>query len=255
MRRLDLFLVEIGLAPSRSKAQQMIEAGEVEVLFQGQWKEERSSSRKVDATRAESIRIKPTSQTLKYVSRGGLKLESALTHLKLDVSGWRCLDVGQSTGGFTDALLQHGATLVVGFDVGHDQLHPNLKSDARVVALEGLHVRDLMTSEPLIELVREGLDLAVVDVSFISLAPVLPVLANALPSGTRLLALVKPQFEVGPGGLGKGGLVTDENLFREVESRVLRDLKKCGFTERDYFPCAVRGQDGNQEFFVYAVRD
>jgi 23S rRNA (cytidine1920-2'-O)/16S rRNA (cytidine1409-2'-O)-methyltransferase len=255
MKRLDQILVEMGLAPTRSKAQQMIQAGEVEIFDRNEWRSVHRPAHGVDERRSDRIRLKAGARTLKYVSRGGLKLESALDHLKLDVTGWNCLDVGQSTGGFTDALLRHGARQVAGFDVGHDQLHPSLRKDPRVVALEGLHVRDLQIHSRLLELIQGGLDLTVVDVSFISLTQVLPVLAKVFPPGGRILALVKPQFEVGPEGVGKGGLVTDEKLFDDVRSRVLLALGKCGFTERDYFPCAVRGQDGNQEFFVYAVRN
>lgn len=255
MKRLDQFLVDADLAPTRSKAQQMIRSGEIEILFQGKWRTEFSPARKINAQVTDHVRIKATARTLKYVSRGGLKLESALDHLGLNVTGWRCLDVGQSTGGFTDVLLKQGAARVLGFDVGHDQLHPDLRADPRVFAQEGLHVRDLKANHVFFSRIQDGLELTVVDVSFISLAHVLPVLSEVLMKGCRLLCLVKPQFEVGPKGIGKGGIVTETELFDIVRSRVLLDLKKCGFTDKDYFPCAVRGQDGNQEFFVYAVRN
>lgn len=252
MKRLDAVLVERGLAPSRTKAQAMIEAGEVSVaVAAGLWKTVTQSSYKIGD---HEIRIDPASSTLKYVSRGGLKLEGALKHLRLDVRGLRCLDLGLSTGGFADCLLQAGAIQVVGIDVGHDQLAEKLKTESKLKQFEGVNVRDLSKQLAIRELIAEGVDLVTVDLSFISLTLALPVLQEILPRGTRLLALVKPQFEVGASNLDKNGIVQDPKLFAAVEADVLRALEKYGFSTQDYFACGVKGQDGNQEFFVFASR-
>ncbi len=256
MKRLDQWLVELGLAPTRSKAQQLIRAQEVEIRHNGRWQLIITPAHKAAHVKLEDVRVTPQSQTLKYVSRGGLKLAAALKHLALDVNGWRCMDVGQSTGGFTDCLLQHGASAVLGVDVGHGQLHSKVAGDPRVMALEGLNARDLEKDIRVAQWLKEqNLDLVVVDASFISLCLLIPVLAQVMPDGSRLLALVKPQFEVGAQALGKAGVVLDAALFDQVESRVLIALRKYGFKEQDYFICALKGQDGNQEFFVYALRN
>jgi 23S rRNA (cytidine1920-2'-O)/16S rRNA (cytidine1409-2'-O)-methyltransferase len=251
MKRLDAVLVERGLAPTRTKEQRMIEAGEVEVEVQGVWKKILQCSYQISE---HLIRIDTDPRTLKYVSRGGLKLEAALKHLALDVSGYKCFDLGLSTGGFADCLLQHGAVRVVGVDVGHGQLAEKLKTEAKLKHFEGVHVRDVPAHAPIRGLLREGIDLATVDVSFISLNHVFPVLQEILPRGAKLLALVKPQFEVGPSNLDKNGIVQDPKLFERVRSEVLRALEKYGFSSADYFASDVKGQDGNQEFFVFAAR-
>lgn len=248
MKRLDQWLVELGLAPTRSKAQQQITAGDVRV----HGTPVTQVSRKYATLTRDDIHLNPESTILKYVSRAGLKLEAAMAHVRLSVSGMRVLDIGLSTGGFTDCLLAHGASEVLGIDVGHDQLHARLKSDARLTALEGVHVRDLPTHPHAITWLARGVDLVVVDVSFISLEHVIPVLEAVAPR--RVLALVKPQFEVGPEHLNGKGLVHDPAQFTRVRERVLHWLTKYGFSVEDYFASAVKGQDGNQEFFVSAVR-
>ena len=243
MKRLDSLVVELGLAPSRSKAQQMIAAGEVEVCAaNGEWKVITQVSFKTAA----EVRVVAESTTLKYVSRGGLKLEGALQDFALDVRGWRCLDLGLSTGGFADCLLQKGAAHVTGYDVGHGQLNARLKNESKLKQFEGVNVRELRLSE--------SFDLCTVDLSFISLKLVFPVLGEQLVSGTRLLALVKPQFEVGAENLGRAGVVQDVALFATVKTEILHVLEKCGFSTVDYRASQVKGQDGNQEFFVYAIR-
>lgn len=252
MKRLDQALVEWGLAPSRNKAQQLIDAGEVEIFSGGGWTVVKQSSRSVDD--GTQVRVSENSRTLKYVSRGGLKLESALAHLRLDVNGWRCLDLGLSTGGFTDCLFQHGASAVCGIDVGHDQLESRLRSESRLTAFEGVNVKDLAAHEGVGVWLKGGVDLCVADLSFISLLSVLPRIAGVLPKGTRCLVLLKPQFEVGPGGLDKGGLVRDPGLHQETLGRALREFGKCGFSVQADFPSEVKGQDGNQEYFIYACR-
>ena len=254
MKRLDAVLVQLNLAPSRTKAQRMIEAGEVEVLHNQEWKCIRQTSYMMKELNRELIRVPLESMTLKYVSRGGLKLEGALKHLRLEVQGWRCFDVGLSTGGFTDCLLRHGATSVVGVDVGHAQLATKLKTEAKLKHFEGVHVRDIPKHAEVLACLAPGVDLAVVDVSFISVAHVLPVLSEVLPRGARLLALVKPQFEVGAANLDKNGIVQDPEQFAFVQAQVLRDLEKYGFSSLDYFASEVKGQDGNQEFFAFALR-
>jgi 23S rRNA (cytidine1920-2'-O)/16S rRNA (cytidine1409-2'-O)-methyltransferase len=255
MRRLDHVLVELRLAPTRTKAQQLIEAGDVEILSQGEWKVIRQSSYSIAQPSRENVRVKQDAEILKYVSRGGLKLEGALEHLQLDVSGFRVLDLGVSTGGFSDCLLQKGAQEICGIDVGHSQLHEKLMREPRLMTFEGVNVKQISEYKLILDWIARGLDLCVVDLSFISLISVLPVIADILPAQTRLLALVKPQFEVGAGNLDKRGLVReDSKLFDDVKARVLHALAKCGFSGEDYFPSRLRGQDGNQEFFVYSRR-
>lgn len=252
MKRLDLALVELGLAPSRTKAQQMIEAGEVEVLRQGHWQVIQQSSHQLKNPSLEYVRKAKDSEVLKYVSRGGLKLEGALRHLQLDVGGWRCLDLGLSTGGFSDCLLQAGASEVFGVDVGHGQLHPSLEGHPRLQSFEGVNVKNLASFEPFQEWAKRGLDFCVADLSFISLLSLLSDLAGWMPKEARFLGLVKPQFEVGANHLNKSGIVKDPQLFREVEFEALKILAQTSWEAKDFFPSLLKGQDGNQEFFLFA---
>jgi 23S rRNA (cytidine1920-2'-O)/16S rRNA (cytidine1409-2'-O)-methyltransferase len=189
---------------------------------------------------------------LRYVSRGGLKLEGALKHTGFDPASQIVLDVGQSTGGFTDCLLAHGARHVVGVDVGHGQLHARLRADPRVSALEGVHVRDL-------GLLRQhaptgGFTLVVGDLSFISMIGSLPELLPWLEVHGHLLVLIKPQFELGPQALGKGGLVKDEADYPRLEARVRLACTALGLKVLDYFDSPITGGDGNREFFLHASR-
>ncbi len=245
MKRLDSALVEWGLAPSRTKAQAMIAAGEIEICKNNEWVIAEDQSAQVEL--ADQVRIKAGGQTLKYVSRGGLKIEAAAQHVGLSAQGLRCLDVGISTGGFTDFLLQSGAAAVLGIEVGHGQLHEKLKNHARLTAFEGVHVKDMASHGEITQWLSLGVNLCVIDVSFISIEHVLPVFQKLLPTGCRLLALVKPQFEVGPKTL-------KPEMYGEVQERILAALDKYGFSAVEYFPSPVRGQDGNQEFFVWASR-
>lgn len=247
MKRLDVALVEWGLAPSRAKAQALIASGEVEVCIQGQWRPAESNNENVERLSPGQIRIVSGATTLKYVSRGGLKLEAAFAHLNLNPQGWRCLDVGMSTGGFADYLLKNGAAAVMGIDVGHGQLHSQLVGDSRIHSVENLNVKDLPKSKEVVKWIKSGVDFCVADLSFISLTLALPPLSTVLPTGTRMLALVKPQFEVGQ------QTVTGE-MFDDVRSRVLLAADKCGFSEENYFASPVKGQDGNQEFFLLCRR-
>lgn len=245
MQRIDLLLVSLGLAPSRTAAQGLLEAGRVAV----EGKTVTKASLKVFDDAA--ITVIPDAAD-RFVSRGGLKLAGALAHTGLDVTGMLALDVGISTGGFTDCLLQAGARRVVGVEVGHDQLHPRLLQDPRVQQFEGVNARHL-NAELIASALDAAIDLVVGDVSFISLTLVLPAIASVINSGARLLFLVKPQFEVGPQKVGKGGIVRDESCYPEVEQKIRSAAHAAGFTVLDYLPSPIAGGDGNREFFIYAV--
>lgn len=249
LQRADLFLVEQGLASSRTQAQTMIAAGRV--FADG--KPITKAAFKLDA-QAE-ISITPD-EVDRYVSRGGLKLAGALASAKLDVSNMLALDVGISTGGFTDCLLQNGARKVIGVEVGHDQLHPRLLADPRVIQFEGVNARNLspsvIESALLTEAENTSIDVIVGDVSFISLTLVLPALRSVLQVDGLLLFLVKPQFELGPQALARGGIVRDETLYPQVEDKIKAAAEAAGFVVLDYFASPIAGGDGNREFFIYA---
>lgn len=252
-QRLDQLLVEKGLASSRTKAKDLIEAGQVIVKQSGV----PQTNLKPATLVAESaeIAISPGSVD-RYVSRGGLKLEGALRQISASVSGACVLDVGQSTGGFTDCVLQAGAAKVVGIDVGHNQLQARLKNDPRVQSLEGMNARSLDVNPALLMICQTlQFQWVVVDLSFISLTLVLPALARVAVSGTQLLALVKPQFEVGPEGLGNGGVVRDPLLYLEVERKIKSGANEAGWIVKAYFESSIEGKDGNKEFFIHAVRE
>jgi 23S rRNA (cytidine1920-2'-O)/16S rRNA (cytidine1409-2'-O)-methyltransferase len=242
--RADLLLVELGLAASRTAAQNLIEAGRVSADGQKVVK----ASQKLDE--GQQIEVEPD-ESDRFVSRGGLKLAGALAQSGLNVTGMLALDVGISTGGFTDCLLQAGARRVVGVEVGHGQLHPRLLADERVTQFEGVNARHI-TAELIAPALDAPLDLIVGDVSFISLTLVLPALRPLLPEGAHLLFLVKPQFEVGPQNLGRGGLVKNEDLYPEVQARILACALTARFTVLDYFESPIKGGDGNREFFIFA---
>jgi 23S rRNA (cytidine1920-2'-O)/16S rRNA (cytidine1409-2'-O)-methyltransferase len=187
------------------------------------------------------------------VSRGGLKLAGALDAAGVDPHGWRCLDVGQSTGGFTDCLLQHGAAHVTGVDVGHGQLHEQVRGDARVTVVEQVNARELSAEQ-----VGGDFDVIVADLSFISLTLVLPALVPLLRASTGsgrsdLLLLVKPQFELQPGQVGKHGIVTDPSLYAVVERRIRDACAQLGLQVRGWYDSAIAGGDGNREFIVHAT--
>ena len=188
----------------------------------------------------------------RYVSRGGLKLEGALKATGVKVEGLRCLDVGQSTGGFTDCLLQQGAAQVVGVDVGHAQVHPRIQADERVVCIEGVNARELEPGDERIPDALEGFDLLVGDVSFISLTLVLPGVVPFLKPTGQLLMLVKPQFELQPGQVGKGGIVKDDTHFPFIENRGRTALTELGMKVTAWLDSPIAGGDGNHEFFVQA---
>ena len=330
--RADVFLVERGHAATRSQAQRLIASGvEWRLTPLSPWNKVAKNGD--DIPSVAEVRLLDDAEA-KYISRGGLKLEGALQATGLDVKGLRCLDVGQSTGGFTDCLLQHGAAQVVGVDVGHGQLHERLRDDVRVVGVEGLNAR-AMTAQSLLEgceaalseelvqdhedndtqpvapyswmrnggLVDEDYDdrddakeqeveafkaeraakaqaratgkvatvrqrmagredvaipaafeLVTGDLSFISLTLVLPALVPLLAPQGALLMLVKPQFELQPGQVGKGGIVRDAALFPLVEQRVRDCCAQLGLQVLGWYDSAIEGGDGNREFFIYARR-
>jgi 23S rRNA (cytidine1920-2'-O)/16S rRNA (cytidine1409-2'-O)-methyltransferase len=176
----------------------------------------------------------------------------ALKASGVQVNGLRCLDVGQSTGGFTDCLLQHGAAQVVGIDVGHAQVHPRISQDERVVCIEGVNARDVVPGDERVPDALEGFDLVVGDVSFISLTLVLPGVVHLLKPTGQLLMLVKPQFELQPGQVGKGGIVKDDTHFPFIENRVRTALTELGMQVTAWMDSPIEGGDGNREFFVQA---
>lgn len=328
--RADVFLVERGHAATRSQAQRLIAAGVQWRLSQGlPW--QKVTKNGDDIPGIAEVELLDSAEA-RYLSRGGLKLEGALKATRLAVTGWRCLDVGQSTGGFTDCLLQHGAAQVIGVDVGHGQLHERLRSDVRVVGVEGLNAR-AMTAESLQEACEEALserveqdpddndtqpvapyswmrnggevgeeyddsddakeqdveafkaervalaaaraqgalptvrrrkegrdavditpvfDFVTGDLSFISLTLVLPALVPLMKPAGELLMLVKPQFELQPGQVGKGGIVRDEALYDVVEKRLRDTCDALGLTVIAWLASTIDGGDGNREFFVHA---
>ena len=247
--RADQLLVAQGLAPTRSVAQRLIGNGAVEWAAPAGW----AVLKKAGEDLPETAQLRVTDDAeLRYVSRGGLKLEGALARTGLDVSSHTVLDVGQSTGGFTDCLLAHGARHVVGVDVGHGQLHARLQADPRVTALEGTHVRELGALRPHVP--TGGFTLIVGDLSFISMLGSLPQLLPWLEVHGHLLVLIKPQFELGPQALGKGGLVKDEADYPRLEARVRLACTALGLKVLDYFDSPITGGDGNREFFLWASR-
>ncbi|WP_225783635.1 TlyA family RNA methyltransferase [Xenophilus sp. Marseille-Q4582] len=253
--RADQLLVARGLAASRSQAARLIAGGL-------RWRAHAAQPWRTVAKSGEEL---PEGAELelvdgaeaRYVSRGGLKLEGALAATGVAVAGRLCLDVGQSTGGFTDCLLQQGAAHVVGVDVGHGQLHARLAADARVTAIEKCNARALEPAQlrdapPFAGGAPMGFDLVVGDLSFISLTLVLPALAPLLRPGGDLLMLVKPQFELQPAQIGKGGIVRDAALYDQVQARLREAALACGLRVRHWLPSPIVGGDGNREFFIHA---
>ncbi|MCP5236623.1 MAG: TlyA family RNA methyltransferase [Zoogloeaceae bacterium] len=245
--RADALLSERGLADSRSAARRLIEAGRV--FADGE--AIRKASQELPASVRLDVVVDPQDR---FVSRGGIKLDGALARTGIDVAGIRCLDIGQSTGGFTDCLLQAGAERVVGVEVGHGQLHPRLAGNPRVATLERNNARELSAQALGDVMPPGGFGLVVCDASFISLGLLLPRWPALLHTGGLVLALVKPQFEVGPTGLGKGGIVRDPARYAEVEARIRATAADAGLEVLDYFDSPITGSDGNREFFIHACR-
>ena len=238
--RIDKLLVERGLAESRTKAQAMIMAGMV--LVGNQRVEKPSHLFDTNST----IRVKGAEDpTTRYVGRGGLKLEAALREFRIDVRGLTCLDVGASTGGFTDCLLQHGAKSVVAVDVGHNQIDWRLRNDPRVEVREGVNARYLKPDD-----FKERLDLAVIDVSFISVTKVLPAIVPLLTDTGSIVTLIKPQFEVGKGEVGGGGIVRDAEKRVRVVEEVNGAATALGLRVVNVIESPIKGAEGNVEFLA-----
>lgn len=238
--RIDKLLVERGLAPTRAKAQALVMAGAVLVG------EQRVSKPSEAFTHDADIRVKGAGDpAARYVGRGGVKLEAALREFSLDVSGLVCLDVGASTGGFTDCLLQHGARSVLSIDVGHNQLDWRLRQDPRVEVREGVNARYLKPED-----FNEKFDIAVMDVSFISATKVLPAIVPLLTDAGRILTLIKPQFEVGRGEVGRGGIVKDAQQHTRVVEEVNAAAQALGLNVRGVMESPLLGAEGNKEFLA-----
>ena len=235
--RIDKLLLDRGLAPSRERAQALVLAGKVLVNQQ--------KVEKPGTAVASDAEVKLLGEDQRYVSRGGIKLEAALRHWKMDVSGKVCLDFGASTGGFTDCLLQHGATRVIAVDTGYGQMDARLRSDPRVRLFERTNARYLTEKE------IEETALVTVDVSFISATLVLPaVIAAAHPS--ELVVLVKPQFEVGREQVGKGGIVRDGHAQGAAVDRVKKAVAELGGSAIEVIESPILGSEGNREYLLHA---
>jgi 23S rRNA (cytidine1920-2'-O)/16S rRNA (cytidine1409-2'-O)-methyltransferase len=237
-KRLDLLVVERGLAESREKAQAMILAGEVRVNG--------ARSEKAGAAILEDAQIEVSGVSAKYASRGGFKLEGAIEDFGIEVRGKTCLDVGASTGGFTDCLLQHGARRVYAVDVTPQQMAWRLQQDARVRRIKA-NARNLRSEQ-----IPEPADFVTMDVSFISVAKVLPAVVAAAGPDAEYLILVKPQFELDRGDVGRGGIVRDASLHERAVARVRTAAEAAGLRVEGVQPSRLTGAEGNQEFFLYA---
>lgn len=259
--RIDQLLVQRGLATSRSQAQRLVVAGvswRLPAPAGNLWRKTGKSGD--DVPDHAELQLADTRES-RYVSRGGVKLEAALASAGVNPHGKLCLDVGQSTGGFTDCLLQAGATHVVGVDVGHGQLHPSLRADVRVSCVEKVNARELRSdslvaenSIPISAGCIKGIKFSLVvgDLSFISQTLVLPALVPLLAPGGDMLMLVKPQFELQPQDIGKGGIVRDPALYAQVEQRLRKACAELDLWVMGWFDSPVTGGDGNREFFIHA---
>jgi 23S rRNA (cytidine1920-2'-O)/16S rRNA (cytidine1409-2'-O)-methyltransferase len=245
--RADQLLVDRGLAASRSQAQRLIAAGLSWRVGNGPWKA--VARNRDELPDAAELQLADAAES-RYVSRGGLKLEGALQCSGVDPTGLVCLDVGQSTGGFTDCLLQHGAARVVGVDVGHAQVHARVREDERVHCIEGVNARALEADDLGDELPEAGFGLIVGDLSFISQTLVLPAVVPFMADDGALLMLVKPQFELQPGQVGKGGIVRDEAMYPIVRARVEACCADLGLAVAGWWDSAISGGDGNREFWI-----
>lgn len=240
--RLDVLLHESGLCESRERAKALIMAGQVYI-----------DNVKYDKAGEQVLRTaKPEirGETLKYVSRGGLKLEKAMKEFPIDLNGSVAMDIGASTGGFTDCMLQNGAAKVFAVDVGYGQFAWKLRSDSRVVNMERTNIRYVTPED-----IGEELDFASIDVSFISLSLVLPVAYNLLKDGGGVVALIKPQFEAGKGQVGKKGVVRDAAIHKEVITKVVNISKELGFGVQGLSFSPVKGPEGNIEYLIYLIKN
>ena len=237
--RIDILLVELGLADSRTKAQALVMAGVVLV----DEKRVEKSSEKFEKTA--TIRLKGASDENKYVGRGGLKLEAALQQFDIDPSGWNCIDIGSSTGGFTDCLLQHGALKVTAVDSGTNQLDWSLRTDERVEIRENVNARYLKPTD-----FNVLFDLAVIDVSFISVKKILPAIIPLLKTTGKMVVLIKPQFEVGRGEVGKGGIVREAEKHARVIVEVNKFAESLPLKAHGVIESPITGAEGNKEFLA-----
>lgn len=240
--RLDVLLVNRGLAPSRVKAKTMIMEGNVFV--------ENQREDKAGAAFDTEVEITVKGNTLKYVSRGGLKLEKAMTHFGITLEGKVCMDIGASTGGFTDCMLQNGAVKVYSVDVGYGQFAWKLRQDPRVVCMEKTNIRYVTPAD-----IDDVLDFASVDVSFISLTKVLIPARELLRDGGEMVCLIKPQFEAGREKVGKKGVVRDKAVHEEVVERIIEFASQNGFFVKNLEYSPIKGPEGNIEYLVYIRKD
>lgn len=243
-KRIDVLMTERGLAESREKAKAIIMSGIVYV--NGQKEDKAGTTFPDDLT----TRIEVRGASLRYVSRGGLKLEKAMIEFPIDLQGKICMDIGASTGGFTDCMLQNGAKKVFAVDVGHGQLAWKLRNDERVVCMEKMNIRYIAPED----IGGEKLDFASVDVSFISLSKVLPPVWPLLKEGAEMVCLIKPQFEAGREEVGKKGVVRDRKVHEEVILRTADFVKETGFVIRGLTYSPIRGPEGNIEYLIWIRR-
>lgn len=241
-QRLDVLLVERGLAPSREKAKAIIMSG---VVFVDGQREDKAGS-----SFDENVPIEVKGNTLKYVSRGGLKLEKAMSCFDVELSGKICMDVGSSTGGFTDCMLQNGAVKVYAVDVGNGQLDWKLRQDERVVCMEKTNIRYVTPDQ-----IEDRINFSSIDVSFISLTKVLLPVKELLTDTGEIVCLIKPQFEAGREKVGKKGVVRDINVHKEVIHKVIDYAEEIGFTvcNLDFSP--IKGPEGNIEYLLHLSKD
>lgn len=241
--RIDKQLVECGLAESRTKAQALVMAG---VVLVNERRVEKSSE---TFSPDDVIRIKGETAESRYVGRGGLKLEAALNAFEIDPMDFNCIDIGASTGGFTDCLLQHGAVRVTAIDVGTNQLVWSLRTDSRIDVRENVNARNLKPGD-----FEKPFDLAVMDVSFISVTKILPAIVPLLTGNGRIVVLIKPQFEVGRGEVGKGGIVRDTEKHERVVTEVNSFAESIGLTVKGIIDSPILGAEGNKEFLALYAR-
>lgn len=252
--RADVALVARGLARSRTLARRLIEAGAVRTDAQGGEVPVQRASQPIYPD--QTLRVL-ASDTDRYVSRGGNKLEAALQQAGIDCRGMDALDVGMSTGGFTQCLLMQGVRQVVGVEVGHGQLAPDLAADPRVRCLEHTHIRDVSLADlalPDGSLPTDGFGLIVVDLSFIAASQLLGHLASLARPGARLACLIKPQFELGPKARNKQGIVRADADLNGLRETVMQTARNTGWQVDGWQPCVITGGDGNQEYFLIATR-
>ena len=251
-KKIDQLIFERKLVRSRTFAQELIKEQQVSILSQGEWVLVKKPSQLV----SEDVEIRINENPLnKYVSRAGLKLDGALNRLNVDVTNKICLDIGASTGGFTDCLLQRGADQIVSIDVGQGQLDLKISRNPKVHSLEKINARNLLDYKEFLEVYPEGgFDVVVMDVSFISMTLILNSIQKVLKKDGLLISLVKPQFELGPENLDKHGIVKNSLLFSELQSKIEKSINENNLQYLNYIESPIEGKDGNKEFFVYAKK-